>query len=114
MILSSILLFCLAALFGLGLVVMGVRYRRGSLALGLGHAGVALLALIVLAVHIFTSRINMLYDNAGLLFVLTLGGGVVLLALREGRKPPSMIVVGIHGLMGLAGLAVLVVGYVRA
>jgi len=114
MVLSSILLFCLAALFGLGLIVLGVRYRRGSLALGLGHAGVALLALIVLAVHIFTSRVNMLYDNAALLFILTLGGGVVLLALREGRKPPPMVVVGIHALMAVAGIVVLVVGYAQA
>ncbi|HKK04774.1 MAG TPA: hypothetical protein VKA50_02900 [Gammaproteobacteria bacterium] len=114
MVFLSILLFGLAALFGLGLVVMGVRYHRGSLTLGLGHAGIAMLALIVLAVHIFTTRINMLYDNAALLFVLTLGGGVVLLALRDGRKSPPMVVVGIHALMALAGLAVLVVGYVRS
>ena len=55
MILAAIVLFCLAALLGLGLVVLGVRYRRGSRALAAGHAGVALLGLVLLGRHIETS-----------------------------------------------------------
>ena len=39
MILAAIVLFCLAAALGLWLVVLGVRYRRGSRALAAGHAG---------------------------------------------------------------------------
>lgn len=114
MILAAILLFCLAAIFGMSLVVMGVRYKRGSLALGLSHAGIAVLALSLLAVQIFREPIHMLYDDAAMLFVLVLAGGVVLLALREGRKPPPMVVVGIHAAMALAAIIVLVVGYVHS
>jgi hypothetical protein len=82
MILAAILLFCLAALLGMWLVVLGVRYRRGSLALAAAHAGVALLALGLLGRQIFGGPVNMLYNNAALLFVLALFGGLVLLALR--------------------------------
>jgi len=113
MILSAILLFGLTVVFGLSLVVLGVRYHRGSLALGLGHAGVAALALLLLVVQIFRGQTVLLYNDAALLFALTLIGGLVLLALREGRKPPPMVVVGIHGALGVVALSLLVVGYIH-
>lgn len=114
MILAAIILFSVAAVFGLSLAVMGLRYHRGSLRLGLSHAAIAILALILLGIQIFHESIHMLYDDAALVFVLTLAGGVVLLALREGHKPPPGVVVGIHGAMAITALVLLVVGYVRA
>lgn len=114
MILAAIILFCAAAILGLSLAVMGLRYRRGSPALGLTHAGIAIVALVLLGTQLFHGPIHMLYDDAALVFVLTLAGGVVLLALREGRKPPPGVVVGIHGATALTALVLLVVGYLRA
>lgn len=114
MILTAILLFSLAAFMGLVLVILGVRYRRGSLALGLGHASTALVALSILGVAVFRGPVNMIADDAALLLLLALGGGVVLLALREGKKPPPMIVVGIHASMALTGLLLLIYGYTHA
>lgn len=115
MILAAILLFCLAAALGLWLVVLGVRYRRGSRALAAGHAGVALLGLILLGKHIFSSPVQMLYNNAALLFILALSGGLILLALRMGnhehRSPPPMFGVGLHAAMALLALLLLVWGY---
>jgi hypothetical protein len=115
MILAAIVLFCLAALLGLWLVVLGVRYRRGSRALAAGHAGVALLGLILLGRHIFSSPVHMLYNDAALLFVLALFGGFVLLALRIGnrehRSPPPMIGVSFHAAMAITALLLLVLGY---
>jgi len=113
MIIPAILLFAVAVVFGLSLVVLGVRYRRGSLALGLGHAGVAALALVLLVIQIFRGQTVLLYNDAALLFSLTLIGGLVLLALREGRKPPPMVVVGIHGALGVVAFSLLVVGYMH-
>ncbi len=114
MILSAIVLFVLAATFGLTLVVLGVRYHRGSLALGLGHASIAVSALTVLMVHIFRAHTVFLYNDAALLFFLALAGGVVLLALRDGGRPPPMIVVGLHGSMALVALFLLVLGYAHS
>lgn len=115
MILGAIVLFCLAAMLGLWLVVLGVRYRRGSRALAAGHAGVALLGLIVLGRHIFSSPVHVLYNDAALLFILALLGGLVLLALRMGnhehRSPPPMIGVSLHAAMALSALLLLVLGY---
>lgn len=113
MILSAILLFGLATALGLSMVVLGVRYHRGSLALGLSHASVALLALGFLFVQIFHGPIDMFNNTAALLLVLALCGGGLLLALREGRKPPPMLVVSIHAIMALVGLLILVLGYLH-
>ena len=115
MILAAIILFCLAAMLGLWLVVLGVRYRRGSRALAAGHAGVALLGLILLGRHIFSSPIRVLYNDAALLFILSLFGGLVLLDLRMGnhehRSPPPMIGVSLHAAMAVSALLLLVLGY---
>jgi len=115
MILAAIVLFCLAALLGLWLVVLGVRDRRGSRAPAAGHAGVALLGLILLGRHIFSNPVHMLYNDAALLFVLALFGGFVLLALRMGnhehRSPPPMVGVSLHAAMAITALLLLVWGY---
>lgn len=115
MILAVIVLFCLAAGLGLWLVVLGVRYRRGSRALAAGHAAVALLGLVLLGTHIFSSPVHMLYNNAALLFILALFGGLVLLALRMGsrehRSPPPMLGVSLHAVVALSALLLLVWGY---
>jgi hypothetical protein len=117
MILAAIVLFCLAVALGLWLVVLGVRHRRGSRALAAVHAGVALLGMILLGRHIFSSPVHILYNNAALLFVLALLGGLVLLGLRIGnpdhRSPPSMIGVGLHAAMALSALLLLVWGYAQ-
>ena len=111
-ILSTVLLFGLAAFFGLFLTVMGVRYHRGSMALGLTHAGIASLALALLTVQIFRDSVNhMLYNDATILFIVTLLAGLVMLALRMGKEPPPMVVVGIHAVIALLALLLLVLGY---
>lgn len=114
MIFYTIVLFSLAALVGMFMIFMGLRYRRGSLALGVGHASIATLALVLLVVHLFGSPgHSMIYNDAALVFVMTLAGGIVLLALREGRKPPPMVVVGVHAVMALFALMLLVIAYTR-
>jgi len=113
MILSAILLFTLAAAMGLMLAVMGARHQRSYLKPGLAHAGVAILAFILLGIQIFRGPTNMLYNSAALLFALALSGGLVLLALRDADKPQPMVVVAIHAVIALAGLALLALGYAR-
>lgn len=115
MILTAIVLFCLAMVLGLWLVVLGMRYRRGSLVLAVGHASVALLALGLLGNEVFSSSVNKLYNIAALLFALALFGGLVILVLRistrEYRTPPPMFVVSLHAVMAMMALLLLVLGY---
>src|SRR5512138_1196 len=115
MILGALILFGLAVTLGLWLVVLGVRHRRGSRTLAAAHAGVALLGLGLLAKQIFGGPVQILYNDAALLFVLALAGGLVLLALRLGsrehRSPPPMMGVSLHAVMALSALLLLGLGY---
>jgi peptidoglycan/LPS O-acetylase OafA/YrhL len=117
MILASIVLFCLAVALGLFLVVLGMRYRRSSLVLAMGHASVALLGMGLLGQKVLDDSTHKLYNLASFLFVLALFGGLVLLALRmsqrEYRTPPPMFVVSLHAIMAIIAFLLLVVGYTR-
>lgn len=117
MILASIVLFCSAVVLGLWLVVLGLRYHRGSLLLAVGHVSFALLGLGLLMRQIFTGPVYKLYNVSALLFFLAVFGGLVLLGLRiskrEYRTPPPMFVVVLHAVMGLFALLLLVVGYTK-
>ena len=111
MILSSIILFSLTALLGLFLVVLGMRYHRSSLKMGLIHACTGLLALGLLITQIISGPINKYNNVTALLMILALIGGLMLFALREHNKPPPMVLVGIHALMALVALLVLFLGF---
>ncbi len=111
MILSSILLFSLAASLGLFLVVLGVRYQRRSAKIGLIHASLGLLALGLLIAQIVNGAINKYNNVAALLMLLAVTGGLMLFALREHNKPPPMVLVAIHAGMALVGLLVLYLGF---
>lgn len=114
MIFYAILLFALAVGLGAYMVFMGIRYKRGSKVLGLTHSGFAMVALIMLIVHIFRdATINKLYNSAAILFVMAMAGGLVLLVTRKGSEPPLMVVVFIHAVMALLALTLLVVGYLH-
>lgn len=107
-----ITMFALAVLAGLSLVYMGVRHHRSSLALGLGHGSVALAGVVLLIMNIIQSTTtHMLYNDAALLFVLTLGGGFVLLMTRNNTRPAPIAVVIVHAALALFGLALLINGY---
>lgn len=117
MILASIVLFGIAVVLGLWIVVLGLRFRRGSLFLAVAHVGFAVLGLGLLARYVFNDSVFKLYNVSALLFFLTLLGGLVLMALRinqrEYRTPPSMFMVTLHAIMGLLALLLLVLGYAR-
>ena len=115
MIIYIIALFCLAVLVGSYMIFIGLRYQRGSLIIGVSHAGIAMLSLVLLITYLFHNPgHSMVYNDAALVFVMTLAGGLVLLALREGRRPPPMVVVGIHAVMALFALMLLVIAYLQS
>ena len=111
MIISSILLFSIAASLGLYLVVLGIRYRRSSLKIGLIHSSLGLLALALLILQIINTEVNKYNNVAALLMILAFIGGLMLFALRESNKPPPMILVAIHAVMALIGLLLLFLGF---
>lgn len=112
MILAVILLFATAISLGFYMIYIGVRHHRGSPPVAYTHASVATLGLVLLTVFIFTeSATYKLYNFAAVLLVMALIGGVVLLALRDGEKPPEMFLVMLHAVMALLAIALLVMGF---
>lgn len=107
--LISTLLLCTAVAIGLYLVYLGVRKHRRSHKLGLTHASLALVGVLVLFTQIYTGPTDKLNNVAALfLFFAIIGGGMVF-ALREENRPPSMLAVAIHAVMGLIGISVLII-----
>lgn len=102
---------------GLILVLLGMRYKRSSLALAMGHASLALLGLGLLGQQVLDDSTHKLYNLPTFLFVLALFGGLILLALRmslrEYRTPAPMFVVILHAIMAIITLLLLMVGYTR-
>ena len=78
MIFAATASFFLAVVLGLTLVVLGMRYRRGSLALAVAHVVAALVGLALLLRHIADSATQRLYNLSAFLFVLALLGNVQL------------------------------------
>lgn len=115
MILYIILIFVATISLGTYLSYVGIRFKQGSGKLGLGHAALGVLALLLLVIHIIRAPVSvMLYNDALILFLFALIGGIVLLALREGRRAPPMLVVVLHAVMAGIGLWLLLLGFIRS
>ncbi|MGB5396897.1 MAG: hypothetical protein WBN96_07090 [Gammaproteobacteria bacterium] len=109
LLLTAVLLLVSAIAVGIYLVVLGVRMRRRSPGLGLAHAGLALSGVVVLLTEIFTGASDKLNNVAALfLFFAVVGGGMVF-ALHEENRPPSMMAVMAHAIMGLIGISLLII-----
>jgi len=109
LLLATALLLISAVAVGFYLVFLGLRQRKRSPGLGLTHAGLALSGLIVLFTEIFTGPTDKLNNVAALfLFFARVGGGMVF-ALHEENRPPSMTAVTVHAIMGLFGIALLII-----
>jgi hypothetical protein len=99
----------------LGLLVL--RRQGSSLPLAIAPASLAVLGLVLLLRYIIDTPAPTpkMYNLAALLFIMALLGGLVLLALRVGRRefrtPAPMFVVVLHAILGVVALLLLAVGY---
>lgn len=105
----SIFLLITAVTIGLYLVFLGLRKHKRSPGLGLTHASLALTGIIVLFTQIYTGPTDKLNNFAALLLFFAILGGGMVFALREENKPPSMVAVTIHAVMGLVGISALII-----
>ena len=109
LILTTALLLISAVAVGFYLLFLGLRQRKRSPGLGFTHAGLALSGIIVLFTEIFTGPTDKLNNVAALFLFFAIVGGGMVFALHEENKPPSMVAVTVHAIMGLFGIALLII-----
>ena len=107
MVLWAAVLLSLAVAGGLLLATGHLRRARVPFPLGLGHAGLAVAGLAILAAAVW-SEPQPLPVNAALLFfaLAAIGGLFVLLFRLQGDRPPGFMI-ALHGAVAGAGLALL-------
>lgn len=98
-----------AAAIGFYLVYLGLHQHRRSSGLGLVHAALAVTAIIVLFIEIFTGPIDKLNNVAALFLFFAIVGGGMVFALHEEHRPPAMAAVTVHAIMGLVGISLLII-----
>ena len=109
LILTTALLLISAVAVGFYLLFLGLRQRKRSPGLGFTHAGLALSGIIVLFTEIFTGPTDKLNNVAALFLFFAIVGGGMVFALHEENKPPSMVAVTVHAIMGLFGISLLII-----
>jgi FtsH-binding integral membrane protein len=105
----TIFLFITAVAIGLYLVFLGLHKQKRSPGLGLTHASLALVGIIVLATLIYTGPKDILNNVAAFFLFLAVVGGGMVFALHEDNKPPSMAAVTTHAIMGVIGISLLII-----
>ena len=106
----ALILLLLAALLGFTMIVIGLRYHRSSLKLVLAHIAFAVAGLAMLFAQIMQYPANKFHNSAALLLTLTLVGGLLMFALRDGKRAMPLPVVGFHAGVALVGIFVLWLG----
>ena len=109
LLLTTVVLLVSAITVGLYLVVLGLRQRKRSPGLAVTHAGLALSGIIVLFTAIFTGPTDKMNNVAALFLFFAIVGGGMVFALHEENRPPSMVAVMAHAIMGLVGITLLVI-----
>ena len=109
LLLTTTLLLISAVAVGFYLLFLGLRQRKRSPGLGFTHAGLALSGIIVLFTEIFTGPTDKLNNAAALFLFFAIVGGGMVFALHEKNRPPSMVAVTVHAIMGLFGISLLII-----
>ena len=112
LLLATVLLLISAMAVGFYLVFLGLHQRRRSPGLALMHAALALSGTIVLFIEILTGPTDKINNVAALFLFFAIVGGGMVFALNEENRPPSMVAVTAHAIMGLVGILLLIINLV--
>ena len=109
MLIIAIILFILAAIFGLALLAPILTNKPTPKLAVFVHGLAALTALLVVSIYIFLGHLDPLLISSGLLFILAALGGLTLFTLDMKEKPIPKIIVALHPLIAFIALLLLVI-----
>ena len=110
MLVSSVILFAVAALGGLVLGVLGLRQRNLPMPLSLLHGAVAAAGLITLILGVLQGNAGLLPTISLILFLIAALGGFVLFSFHVRRKPHPKGLIVIHALAAVSAFVLLLIG----
>ena len=110
MALASLLLFLLAMALGATTLWLGHKRRRPVVGLGYAHALIALSAVTVLGVRVFTGPQNLLLNSALFLFLLAAAGGLFTLLVRRRDEPIVLPLILLHAIAAVVAVLLLLAG----
>jgi len=113
MFLGLIGLFVLVAFAGALIGVRELRGRKLPLPVGLLHGVAAIVAIVLLLIHVVHAPHNLLVNSAAVLFVLTATGGLLLFMFRAIRQPLPGVVLTLHAGFAVASIVLLSIGYLK-
>lgn len=109
MLIFALILFVLAALFGLIILKAILKNKHTPKPIVLLHGSAAILAILIIASYIAAGHAATLLLTSLVLFVLAALGGLVMVTKDVQGKPIPKAIALIHPLIGLAGLIVLII-----
>jgi hypothetical protein len=109
MLISAIILFLVAAIFGLILlpaILQDIPTPKPAILL---HGSFAALALLLIVIYILIYGADPLLITSLILFIIAALGGITLVTLDIKKKPIPKLLAIIHPLIAAAGLVVLII-----
>lgn len=110
MLISSVILFAIAALGGLVLGVLGLRQRELPMWLSLIHGALAAAGLITLIIGVVQGNVGLLPMISLVLFLIAALFGFVLFSYHLRKKPHPKGLIVIHALAAVIAFVLLLIG----
>ena len=109
MLITAIVLFVVAAIFGLIILSAILRNQPTPKAVVFTHGPIAATALILVLIYAFTEQTSPLLITSIVLFVLAALGGLTLFTIDMQKKPIPKVLAVIHPIIAVIALFTLVV-----
>jgi hypothetical protein len=110
MLIAAVVLFALAALFGIILAALHLKKNDAPISLALVHGLAAAVGLVLLIIVVTQIPSAGLTGVALAIFIIAALGGFVLFAMHLMRKPLSRGLIFIHGLAAVVAFVLLLIG----
>jgi hypothetical protein len=109
MLIAAIILFFVAAVFGLVLLIAILQDRPTHKVAMTMHGCIAVLAIALIVIYMFMSGSSALLIASLILFIFAALGGVTLASFDLNNKKIPKLIAVLHPLIAIAGLIVLIV-----
>lgn len=114
MVIAAIVLFIIAAIFGLVVLTAVLKNEPTPKLAVFIHGPLAAIALIIIIVYAFMSNVQPLLLTSIILFILAALGGLTLFTIDMKKRPIPKTLAVLHPILAVAALVILIIYAVQA